>query len=67
MADNIILSNRYKKFVDTFVFSISSLPVPMLHFIHNLLVGFYLLYKDKYREKSFNAIYHKSFLHLFNR
>ena len=67
MANNIILSNRYKKFLDIFVFSVPSLPVPMLHFTHNLLVRFYLLYIDKYSEQSFNAIYHKSFPSLFNR
>ena len=67
MPNNIILSNRYKKSVDTFVFSIPSLPVPMLHFTHNLLVRFYLSYIDKYREQSFNAIYHNSFPSLFNR
>ena len=61
MTNNIILSNKYKTFSEIFVFSISSLPVPMLHFTHNLLVRFFLLYKDKYREQSFNAVYHKAF------
>ena len=67
MTKNIVLSNGYKKFSEIFVSFISSLSVPMLHFTHNLLVKFYFLYIEKYREQSFSAIYHKSFPRLFNR